>query len=302
MTKVRISANWDSSQEITKRLINQFKTSESDVSNIEFVHDESYDIIIFLNYINIPVKPNSKVFVFPNEPIWSGSHQRNFLGVNNVTVFGFDKNYYQPYDCVIESIAYTFYGGRGPWSDSPEIWSYNNMCDFNTSKTKNISSVVTNLKSNNYSECTYGTRYELIEFLINKTDFIDFYGGWDVNVNCKQSPQKIDSVKDYKFCLVLENQFVKNWLTEKFYDCILTNTIPIYYGCQNIKDIYPENGYILLDDINNKDRILEQLIYINNNSEKLYDDMFPELIKIKKKYFEKNNLLKKIKELCNNGI
>ena len=26
--------------------------------------------------------------------------------------------------------------------------------------------------------------------------------------------------------------------------------IPIYFGCKNIKEIYPEDGYILIDDIN----------------------------------------------------
>ena len=49
MKKIRISAGWDTSENITERMIKQFKTDEIDLSEIQFVYDDSYDIIIFLN-------------------------------------------------------------------------------------------------------------------------------------------------------------------------------------------------------------------------------------------------------------
>ena len=52
MKKIKISADYDTSENLVKRLLYQFKTCEDDVSNIEFVYDDSYDIIVFFNNIN----------------------------------------------------------------------------------------------------------------------------------------------------------------------------------------------------------------------------------------------------------
>ena len=65
MKKVRISAGYDKSENLTERLITQFKTSEEDTSNIEFVYDDSYEVVVFFNYVNLPVNNNVKVdFIF----------------------------------------------------------------------------------------------------------------------------------------------------------------------------------------------------------------------------------------------
>ena len=45
---------------------------------------------------------------------------------------------------------------------------------------------------------------------------------------------KYDGFKNYKYSLCLENSSEKYYFTEKFTDCILSWTIPIYYGCSNI--------------------------------------------------------------------
>ena len=70
---------------------------------------------------------------------------------------------------------------------------------------------------------------------------------------------------------------------------------------KNIKEFLPENGYILIDDIDNIDIIAEQLNHIRDNCEKLYDEMLPNLLEIKKKYFNELNLLKKINNLSKNN-
>ena len=71
----------------------------------------------------------------------------------------------------------------------------------------------------------------------------------------------------------------------------------IYFGCKNIKEVYPEDGYILINDINNVNEVKEQLIYINENADEIYNQKLDGLKKIKKKYFEENNLLKRIIKL-----
>jgi hypothetical protein len=283
MKKIRISANYDSSQNLTERLIKQFKTPDIDLSEIEFVYDDSYDVIIFFNHVNILVKENVKSYVLPHEPSWVGSHQKTFK--DGTTVFGFNKNLYEG-DCV-EKLSHTFYGGRGPWVDKLDFWCYENLKDKTFTKTKNISSSITKLNEDYGGTCLYPQRFK-ISNIIDDMSFIDSYGGG----NC--SPERKDSLIDYKFNIVVENEYSNNWITEKFYDCILTDTIPIYYGCKNIKEIYPEGGYILINDINNLDEIKSLLNNINENADKIYSENINSIKKIKKRYFEEYNLLKLI--------
>ena len=282
MIKIKLSSGYDTSKNLTERLIRQFKTPKIDLSNIEFVFDDSYDVIIFFNYVNEEIKENSKSFVFPHEPSWTGSHQKHFE--KNTIVYGFSEELY--FGNFVESIAHTFYGGRGPWVDSLDFWNYDNLSNLFFEKNKIISTSITNLNTDNGSTCLYPQRYKILE-RIRHMGTIDVFDG-------STSPKRKDALVDYKFNVSIENSFEKNWISEKFYDNILTNTIPIYFGCKNIKEIYPEDGYILIEDINDVDGIENTLKNVLNNSDEIYNQKIKGLELIKEKYFQKNNLLKKI--------
>ena len=49
--KIRISAGYDNSENLTKRLLSQFLTPDINLNNIEFVFDDTYDTVIFFNHI-----------------------------------------------------------------------------------------------------------------------------------------------------------------------------------------------------------------------------------------------------------
>ena len=295
--KLKICAGWTSSQEITKRLLDQYNTSDIDLSNIEFVYDNTYDKIVFFNYVTEEVKEGTKSCVLFQEPTWSGSHQKNFSKTKNITVFGYEKHFYLC-DDFVETPPMFLYGGRGPWCEGWDFWTYKNLTSSGFKKTKNISSVVSNmgLYENSFKEgCLYKERCNLINHLKSKVDFVDFYG-WDCKTsNCKgQIKEKKDGVLNYRFSLCIENANEKNYLTEKFLDCVLTDTIPIYYGCSNVGDLFDKRGFFHIEDINNLEEIQNLLDYINKNSEKLYQDMLPYLQINKNKIFKEFNLLKKI--------
>ena len=55
----------------------------------------------------------------------------------------------------------------------------------------------------------------------------------------------------HQFSIVIENTREKNYFSEKLMDCLITKTIPIYYGCQNIGDYFNTEGWILLKDEQN---------------------------------------------------
>jgi len=52
---------------------------------------------------------------------------------------------------------------------------------------------------------------------------------------------------EYKFSVAIENCRQNNYFTEKLVDCLLTKTIPIYYGCPNISNWFDTRGWIILE-------------------------------------------------------
>lgn len=282
MKKIRVEASWDTAENILHRILTQFKTPDIDLSDIEFVFDDSYDVIVFFNYPTILPREGADVYVMPHEPTFSGSHCKNFNP--GVKVIGYEQHLYNV-EC-IESPAHTFYGGRGPWVDPLEFWNYENISSFKSTKTKTISSSITDLKERQGENCLYPERFA-IKNMLSILNFVDQYGGG-------ASPKKQDALVDYKFNLAIENEYQKNWISEKFYDPMLTDTIPVYFGCKNIKDIHPEDGYVLLDTVSDINYVKETLLYINENADQIYEQKIGNLRKIKEKYFKQYNLLKKI--------
>jgi hypothetical protein len=58
---------------------------------------------------------------------------------------------------------------------------------------------------------------------------------------------KMSLFADFHFAIVIENSRQTNYFTEKIMDCLLTKTIPIYWGCPNIDQFFDITGWILLD-------------------------------------------------------
>ena len=295
MLKVKVVCGWEDTKSITKRVKEQFLTDKIK-DRISFVYDDSYDVIVYNNYITEKVKEGAKSCIFFHEPTWSGNHQRVFNNHQDINIFGFDsKKYAIGENTFIESPAKMFYGGRGPWTEGHNFWTYSNIISKEFVKTKNISSVVSNLGfDGNYGPegCLYKERYTLIKNLINKIHYIDYYG-WGESVDrLKGNPkEKKDGLVEYKFSICIENSHENNYVSEKFFDCILTNTIPIYFGCKNIKEIIPEDCFIQIKDINDIDEVINQIETINNNCDEIYNNMLPKLLNLKKRYFNDFNIL-----------
>jgi hypothetical protein len=59
---------------------------------------------------------------------------------------------------------------------------------------------------------------------------------------------KIELFKNAQFSLVIENSQQNNYFTEKICDCLITKTIPIYYGCPNISEFFDTTGWIIIEN------------------------------------------------------
>jgi hypothetical protein len=71
-------------------------------------------------------------------------------------------------------------------------------------------------------------RHEVAQKLGSK---IDLYGK-----GYKEIPLKIDALRDYRYSVTIENCQLKNYFSEKLIDCLVTGTIPIYWGCPNLEE------------------------------------------------------------------
>jgi hypothetical protein len=83
---------------------------------------------------------------------------------------------------------------------------------------------------------------------------------------------KSDALAPYRFSVCMENVCEDYYFTEKIVDCILMNTIPIYWGCPGIDRYLDPRGLLRFTTIGELEGILDSL------SLRQYESMLPWLV------------------------
>lgn len=146
-------------------------------------------------------------------------------------------------------------------------------------------------------ETLYDVRDKLFTDILESDLPIDLYGNnWNTkDPRYKGSPYlKREAIKGYKYCIAIENSRSNLYISEKFFDPILNNTVPIYYGCKTINQAYDPESYVEFNP--QKDSAIEQLRYI---IEQPISQRNAAIQKSKKDYFIKYNLLNFLEDLLN---
>lgn len=94
---------------------------------------------------------------------------------------------------------------------------------------------------------------------------------------------KKDGLLNYCFSIAMENTRENHYFSEKIIDCFLTETIPIYWGCRSITQIFDSRGIIFFDS---EDDLIP---LISSLSMEKYKQMLP-YAKVNKEICVKNNL------------
>lgn len=87
-------------------------------------------------------------------------------------------------------------------------------------------------------------RQEYLLELMRYVD-IDSYGQWQNNVILPSDngyKTKIDVMKDYRFTIAFENAIGNDYVTEKFYEPLLSGSVPVYLGAPNIERFSPSRS------------------------------------------------------------
>lgn len=124
-------------------------------------------------------------------------------------------------------------------------------------------------------------RHILVNEILKRNLPIDIYGNGCVlyNINderFKGQFKEIEPYLDYKFHIAIENFSTNHYFSEKIKNPLLSNTVPIYYGCINIEKYLPKQCIILNGNINHDITLITDIC---NNPDKYYKNIDIDMVK-----------------------
>ena len=116
---------------------------------------------------------------------------------------------------------------------------------------------------------------------LNKTIQIDFKGacaGWwdpslkNVTLDNNRHGTELGS-EDYYFYISFENTLCKDYITEKFYDALTRNIVPVVFGGADYQHFAPPHSYVDIQQFDSVEEAGKYLIYLIENPDK-YQEYF----------------------------
>ena len=232
-------------------------------------------------------RDKEKTIGFLLEPEWSGNWQRDldkyckYVVAQEARMFGNDNIIEHPLFMYTQS------------TDHHDLYIKGNF-----PKTRRMSIVI----SNYGPKPNYDKRFGLFSELLDTDLDIDFYGrNWNVgDSRYKGAPyNKSDALINYEYSIGIENSNYPNYLTEKFFDLIVCNTVPIYYGCTNVADIYPPESFIQIDFSKGILGAVDQITEIYHNDD--YNTRLEHVLDAKSKYYNDYNIFHFMHKMIQEG-
>jgi hypothetical protein len=136
------------------------------------------------------------------------------------------------------------------------FWQIDN---FTIDTPRHLTSRFSIILSEKYADVGHRMRVDLVREIERRADprvCVDVYGRENYhNLASYRGPvgkHKETRIASHSFYLAVENCRERDYVTEKFWECILCLTVPLYWGCTNIQEILPcSEGLVLLgDDVN----------------------------------------------------
>lgn len=97
-------------------------------------------------------------------------------------------------------------------------------------------------------------------------DKIDVYG----TIDGGEYVDAIDTLKDYRYSVIIENYIDDIWFSEKLLNCFATKTIPIYYGARKINYYFNQDGIINCNNIEEVERCIDEILNDDDPSKLWY--------------------------------
>jgi len=130
-----------------------------------------------------------------------------------------------------------FYGNHGEGASHDYLRSH-----LPVEKTRDIATVCS---SKQQKHTLHNDRYRFTQRLKADLPEMDVFGH-----GVRFIEDKSEALDAYRYHLAIENHICEHHWTEKLSDCYLGMSLPIYYGCPNIADYFPEESYLEIDLFN----------------------------------------------------
>lgn len=141
------------------------------------------------------------------------------------------------------------------YSHTGNLWfnghSYSDLSNKDLAKKTKLLSTVCSTKQQKHT--THNDRFQFSHWLIDQISSMDLYGH-----GSKYIKNKYDALDPYCYHLAIENYYGPHHWTEKLADSYLSGCFPIYYGCPNLSEYFPEESYLTID-IYNRVEALEKI-------------------------------------------
>lgn len=121
----------------------------------------------------------------------------------------------------------------------------------------------------------YSFRRIVAEHLRERGD-VDCFGK-----GLNEIPAKPPAIAPYCFSIAMENAVSDHYFSEKLVDCILLETVPIYFGCPGISDLFDPRGLLCFNTLDELTQILRRATY------ELYDELRPFVLANKAKLIDR---------------
>ncbi|MET1056735.1 MAG: glycosyltransferase family 10 [Pedobacter sp.] len=281
--KIKFFSDYTTSEDLLVNFKAKYTISDDQLS---FTLDNDYDYAVVFNRAVELIKESAKIITIIQEPSWNEVHQiKTFLTGSDVLIIHDPDLFERVHGIklggkVIESPSYMFYYDRVAKSAFTGVE--------NIQKEKKLSMIVSSLGS---AKANYRKRLALVDKIIESDLNIDIYGrGLDLRDERYKGAldYKYMGLIPYEYSIAIENCNEKNYITEKFADCLLCNTVPIYNGAPNIAEVYDERYFKTIDL--NSHSIIEDI-------RKIISIPAPGTIVNRDIYFNKLNLYDKLKEI-----
>ncbi len=306
--KCKIFGFWASSEEITKVWKKMSKDSQGNWNGVTLVTGSDYDVAIVVNCpplnefidckkcILVRMEPNMEKHELQWGE-WANPDSSAFLHVfrheesyNNLE-WHVGKTYTEllnqneiQKDPKLDYSISTVLSGK--YNDPGHI----KRIDFTKFLEKKFTSVIVREEPKDASEGSENKSSSLFSidvFGTNRFHYVNYKGELPYH-------QKDNALFPYKYTFNCENNSIKNYVTEKLIDGILTETLVFYSGCPNIREIIDEKAYVYLElsnfekDYNIIKTAIEEnwweqrLPYIRKAKKKILNDLqfFPRIEKV----------------------
>jgi len=276
----------------TNAWLRQFPHGKPEWNGWRFVFNEEscdYDYLVVFDDLHAPIKPlfrPENTIHLATEPPSVHSYAVPFLGQFSWIVTQ-DTRVKHP-GVIYSQPGLTWFIGWKPGSlEDHSTLNFEQLHDlFEAPRTKLLSVI----SSNKAFTPEHAKRLHFAKKLKEHYgDKIDFFGR-----GFTQMDDKLDALRDYRFNVVLENSSADHYFSEKFTDCVIAGAYPLYFGCPNLDQYFPQGSFLRIDIENFEKSILmidaaiaEGLDKKNRNELRLARDLamykhnlFPMLVKL----------------------